>query len=103
MLGVDAQLIAQEGAVSQYVVQAMAEGALQHSQANIAIAVSGIAGPSGGSPEKPVGTVWIAWAIKGQATHCEQLLHPAPREQFRQFVTQYALSKALSFARSQIL
>lgn len=103
MLGVDEQLFEQEGAVSQQVVQAMAEGALHHSQANIAIAVSGIAGPSGGSLEKPIGTVWVAWSFKGGITQSEKLLHPASREEFRQFITQYALSKALLFVRSQIL
>jgi nicotinamide-nucleotide amidase len=62
MLGVDAQLIAQHGAVSEPVARAMAQGALHHSRAQIALAVTGVAGPTGGSPEKPLGTVWFAWA-----------------------------------------
>lgn len=62
LLGVDADLIAQHGAVSEAVARAMALGALQHSQAQMAVAVTGIAGPSGGSADKPVGTVWLAWA-----------------------------------------
>lgn len=65
MLGVPETLIAQHGAVSKEVAVAMAEGALSHSTATIAIAITGIAGPSGGTPEKPVGTVWITVLSKG--------------------------------------
>lgn len=62
LLGVPAYLVERHGAVSAPVAQAMAEGALQHSPAGIAVAVTGIAGPDGGSDEKPVGTVWFGWA-----------------------------------------
>ena len=62
MLGVDAALIAQYGAVSEPVVRAMVQGALLHAQAQVAVAVTGVAGPSGGSAAKPVGTVWLGWA-----------------------------------------
>lgn len=62
LLGVDATLIERHGAVSEAVVRAMALGALGHSRAQVAIAVTGVAGPAGGSLEKPVGTVWLAWA-----------------------------------------
>lgn len=68
LLGVPASLIEEYGAVSQQVVEAMATGALMGSQADISIAVSGIAGPDGGSPDKPVGTVWIAWATKNRVS-----------------------------------
>ena len=61
MLGVDAQLIATQGAVSEPVARAMAQGALQHSPAQVSVAVTGVAGPGGGSAGKPVGTVWFAW------------------------------------------
>ena len=61
-LGVSAALIAQHGAVSEAVARAMAEGALRHSRAQVALAVTGVAGPSGGTPAKPVGTVWFGWA-----------------------------------------
>lgn len=61
-LGVDPDLIARHGAVSEQTVKAMAEGALAASGAQWAVAVTGIAGPGGGSPDKPVGTVWFAWA-----------------------------------------
>lgn len=62
LLGVPEDLLVKEGAVSEPVVNAMAIGALRVSGANLAVAVSGIAGPDGGSPGKPVGTVWLAWA-----------------------------------------
>jgi len=65
MLGVPPELIAQHGAVSEPVARAMAEGMLQRSKAHIAVAVTGVAGPGGGSPDKPVGTVWLAWAAHG--------------------------------------
>ena len=62
MLGVDAALIARHGAVSEAVARAMAAGAISHSKAQIALAVTGVAGPTGGTPAKPVGTVWFAFA-----------------------------------------
>jgi nicotinamide-nucleotide amidase len=68
MLGVDATLITQFGAVSEQVAAAMAQGAVKHSAAQVSVAVTGVAGPAGGSTEKPVGTVWIGWCIHGQTT-----------------------------------
>ncbi len=62
LLGVPVELIATHGAVSEPVARAMASGALQHSRAQVALSVTGIAGPSGGSPNKPVGMVWFGWA-----------------------------------------
>ena len=62
MLGVDARLIAQHGAVSEAVASAMAQGALARSRAQVAVAVTGVAGPAGGSKAKPVGTVWFGFA-----------------------------------------
>jgi nicotinamide-nucleotide amidase len=62
MLGVDTTVIARCGAVSKEVARAMVRGALQHSHAQVSLAVTGIAGPGGGGPDKPVGTVWFAWA-----------------------------------------
>lgn len=62
LLGVSNETLTREGAVSEAVVIEMARGVLALSGADIAVAISGVAGPSGGSPEKPVGTVWFAWA-----------------------------------------
>ena len=64
MLGVQNPTLAEHGAVSSPVVKQMAQGALQLSGADIAVAVSGVAGPDGGTDEKPVGTVWFAWAVR---------------------------------------
>ncbi len=65
LLGVDAALIERFGAVSEPVARAMAQGALLHSPAQVSVAVTGIAGPTGGSAEKPVGTVWFGWSLRG--------------------------------------
>jgi nicotinamide-nucleotide amidase len=65
MLGVDAALIAGHGAVSEAVARAMADGAVSHSRARVGVAVTGIAGPSGGNPQKPVGTVWFGFQVDG--------------------------------------
>ena len=73
MLGVDAQLITTHGAVSEPVARAMAQGALQHSAAQLALAITGVAGPGGGSDAKPVGTVWFAfagpWGVHSELQH----------------------------------
>jgi len=68
MLAVDAMLIERFGAVSEEVASAMARGALTNSRADVSIAITGIAGPQGGTPSKPVGTVWLAFASKHFAT-----------------------------------
>lgn len=66
MLGVSEHALSKWGAVSEAVVLEMVRGAIQQSAANVAIAISGVAGPGGGSIEKPVGTVWIAWSVAGR-------------------------------------
>ena len=84
MLGVPADLIAAHGAVSEAVVRAMAEGALKHAHADIAIAVTGVAGPAGGSADKPVGLVHLAVAHTGGATlHQECRFGTIGRDQVR--------------------
>jgi nicotinamide-nucleotide amidase len=65
LLGVDPALIGQHGAVSEVVARAMAFGAVRHSLAQVSVAVTGVAGPSGGSPQKPVGTVWFGFQVDG--------------------------------------
>ena len=67
LLGVDAALIARHGAVSEAVVRAMAAGAISHSKAQMAVAVTGVAGPTGGTRAKPVGTVWFGFALPGSS------------------------------------
>jgi len=84
MLGVQAATLDSHGALSAATVTEMAQGALCHSHAQLAVAISGIAGPGGGSPEKPVGTVWFAWAWAGGVqVRCQQLAgdRTAVREQ----------------------
>jgi nicotinamide-nucleotide amidase len=71
MLGVKAATLREHGAVSEAVVREMAAGALASSSAQIAVSVSGVAGPTGGTPDKPVGTVCIGWARKGGAAATE--------------------------------
>ena len=66
LLGVDAKLVEANGAVSEVVARAMAFGAVRHSRARVSVAVTGIAGPSGGTPDKPVGTVWFAFMVDGR-------------------------------------
>lgn len=68
LLGVDAALIEQHGAVSEAVARAMAAGAISHSKAQVAVAVTGVAGPTGGTRAKPVGTVWFGWSVRGVVT-----------------------------------
>jgi nicotinamide-nucleotide amidase len=101
MLGVDAALIAKHGAVSVEVARAMAEGALAHSRTSLAIAVTGIAGPGGATPGKPVGTVWLAIAATGMATQTERLQLEGDRTAVRENTTRHALRRLLEhLARS---
>jgi nicotinamide-nucleotide amidase len=95
LLGVPAGLIEAEGAVSQAVAEAMATGALERTGADRAVAVSGIAGPAGGTPEKPVGTVWFAWARRDD----EELKLKTRMERFqgdREAVRRQTVGRALA-------
>ena len=67
LLGVDNALSKTHGAVSEEVARAMALGALRHSRAQVSLAITGVAGPGGGTAHKPVGTVWLAWAVPGDS------------------------------------
>jgi nicotinamide-nucleotide amidase len=98
-LGVPAKLIEAEGAVSDAVVRAMAEGAIERTGANVAIAVSGIAGPGGAVPGKPVGTVWFALAHKFEdRLECQGHLiqFEGNRDAVRRQAVQYALNLLLA-------
>ena len=95
MLGVDAALIAEHGAVSEAVARAMVQGALQHSAAQVAVAVTGVAGPGGGSATKPVGTVWLGWATPAGVV--TELQHFAgDRAQVRAATVQHALQSLVA-------
>lgn len=83
MLGVDAETIAQHGAVSEQTALAMAAGALEHSRSDIAAAITGIAGPDGGTAEKPVGTVCFAWATANGRTISSTLRFDGDRQRIR--------------------
>ena len=94
-LGVDAELIKQHGAVSQPVAEAMARGAISHSLAQVAVAVTGVAGPTGGSVEKPVGTVWFGWATPtGVVTEMRRF--DGDRRQVREATVRHALEKLVT-------
>ena len=90
LLGVPAQLITRHGAVSDAVACAMVSGAAQRARAQACVAVTGIAGPTGGSPDKPVGTVWLAWSVGGQLSS-EHCTFGGDRNAVRQATVRHAL------------
>jgi nicotinamide-nucleotide amidase len=91
MLGIDPRLISEHGAVSEQVAQAMAEGARRSARADFALATTGIAGPSGGTEQKPVGTVFIALAAGSHGTTIDKRFFPDDRPTFKELTTQAAL------------
>jgi nicotinamide-nucleotide amidase len=95
MLGVRSGTLAQHGAVSGQTVCEMAEGALRSSEAQIAVAVSGITGPSGGTPEKPVGMVWFAWVADWADTHARVEHFAGDRDAVRRQAVVMALQGVL--------
>lgn len=95
MLGVSADLLTRYGAVSEPTVRAMAQGALDHSSAQVAVAVTGVAGPSGGAPNKPVGTVWFGWARQGRPVHVARRQLEGDRETVRRRSVAIALEELL--------
>jgi nicotinamide-nucleotide amidase len=90
LLGVPEALIAQHGAVSREVVEAMVAGACRVSGARLGVAISGVAGPDGGTPEKPVGTVWLAWGSETQQ-HAERFQYPGDRRAVREQAVREAI------------
>jgi nicotinamide-nucleotide amidase len=99
MLGVSPETLEAHGAVSEQTVREMVDGALQYSRAQVSLAVSGIAGPTGGTPEKPVGTVWFAWATNNNVqAACHHL--PGDRDAVRTKSVQIALQGVLNLLNS---
>jgi nicotinamide-nucleotide amidase len=97
LLGVDAALLERHGAVSSEVAAAMAEGVLQRAGADLAVATTGVAGPGGGTEQKPVGTVWLALARRGEKTLTEHRLAQGDRERVRT-LTAYAAMQLVANA-----
>jgi len=94
LLGVDPALIAQHGAVSELVARAMAFGAVRHSRAQVGVAVTGIAGPTGGNAQKPVGTVWFGFQVDGRLS--SELRHfDGDRAAVRAATVRHALQRLL--------
>lgn len=98
MLGVDEKLLEKYGAVSEQTAIAMARGALAHSRAHVSLSVTGIAGPSGGTPEKPVGTVWFAWALETKTKAVSQQFS-GDRQAVRQQSEAFALQGLADFLK----
>lgn len=95
MLGVATATLDQHGAVSEQTVREMVSGALNNSRAQVALAISGIAGPGGGTPEKPVGTVWFAWSFKNGAVASERQQFAGDRYEVRRQAVKVALQGLL--------
>ncbi len=98
LLGVKTETLARFGAVSEQTARAMAEGALAHSHADYALAVTGIAGPEGGTPEKPVGTVCFAWAQRQRASRSVTRLFSGDRQEIRRQSVAAALEGLRDYA-----
>ena len=99
MLGVKDSTLGTHGAVSEEVVREMAAGALARSHAQVAVAVSGVAGPGGGTPEKPVGMVCFAWALENRAPQSETKRFPGDREAVRRQSVEHALKGVVRLLR----
>ena len=95
LLHVKAGTLQQHGAVSEAVVLEMVQGVLLQSDANVALSVSGIAGPGGGSEDKPVGTVWFGWCLRGEAPLSQVQHFDGDRDQVRRQAVEFALRGVL--------
>jgi nicotinamide-nucleotide amidase len=96
LLGVSEETLATNGAVSQAVAEEMAKGARQASGADLAVAITGVAGPAGGSADKPVGTVWLAWAGPGDLVGAELRNFPGDRAAIRSQAVAAALDGTIA-------
>jgi nicotinamide-nucleotide amidase len=100
LLHVDPAAIASHGAVSEVVARAMAFGALRHSHAQVSVAVTGVAGPTGGSPDKPVGTVWFGFSVGGRLS--SELMHfDGDRFAVREATVRHGLQRVLALVRAE--
>ncbi len=95
LLGVGRESLVDHGAVSEEIVKEMVEGAIAHSRAQVAVAVTGIAGPDGGQPDKPVGTVWFAWKFPKKSIISEVCHFEGGREAVRKQTVLHALTRLL--------
>ena len=98
-LGVDPALLQAHGAVSEVVARAMAFGAVRHSRAQAGVAVTGVAGPTGGSADKPVGTVWFGFSVDGRL-HSETRRFEGDRQAVRRATVEHALARLLDLLRA---
>lgn len=97
MLDIDPEIIQQHGAVSEKTAEAMAKGAIQNSSATMAIAVTGIAGPQGGTVEKPVGTVWFSWASEFLKTQSQCIYFKGPRKKIREDCIAFVFNETIKY------
>ena len=100
MLGVPAKLIRDHGAVSEEVARAMVEGALLNSREQVALSITGVAGPTGGTPEKPVGMVCFGWSNR-ITTRTETQRFPGDRQQIRRQAAEHAMRGLLEMVRNE--
>ena len=100
MVGVPEKLLEQYGAVSNEVAESMATGGLNHAGASYALSVTGIAGPGGGTADKPVGTVCFGWAGPENLVQSEKILFPGDRQEIRSQSIEYSLSRLIEIMRS---
>lgn len=96
LLNIPAALIARHGAVSEEIAAAMAEGAIANSEGNVSLSTTGIAGPTGAVPGKPVGTVCFGWVVGG-VTHTERLIFTGDRHAVREQTVAHALNRLLRY------
>jgi len=97
LLGIDTKILCTNGAVSEETARAMSEGALTNSHANISLAITGIAGPDGGTSDKPVGTVWFSWSCKIRGTHAIVRQFKGNRKAIREQSVLLALENLCAF------
>jgi nicotinamide-nucleotide amidase len=103
MLGVKEETLQSKGAVSESVVVQMAEGARHNAEVDITVAISGVAGPDGGTDQKPVGTVWFAWAIRNQPTVTCLSFFSGDRQSIREQAVEQALQGVLAYLPNLVI